>query len=113
MDRPLIFIGIILIIGVGSLAIFLLRSTSQIKIKAIDGTLFPNQSECTKYELLLSKLSCLYEDDIQPKQNILGMRPSFVSALRTNGFSDLKTLLLFKDDLNTLVNLINEEIPKS
>lgn len=101
---------------------FLLRYTfsSDTKSKkaflASDGTRFATQKDCDEYDYLLKRLGCLYEQEqtSNPRRNkkTLGMNSLFINKIKSEGFSDLKTLISFKNDFKKLVDLLDCELNK-
>ena len=84
---------------------------------AIDGTKFSNQDSCNDYDNLYKKMECLYKEDSfsnsRNRKDILGLKLSFISKIKGEGFKALKTLLNCKDQFNKLVEILENSDLKS
>ena len=61
-------------------------------IKSSDGTLFYSEVDCEKYEELMSRLSFIYEGEIDAGH--VSFNQEFLSLLKNQGFSKAKQLIL-------------------
>ena len=112
-----LFVELLLVLVGLSFTILLLRYafSSELKSKevftAIDGTRFSTEKSCSDYDYIYKNLEVLYQDDALSKartrKQILGLRLSFVNQIKSGGFSDLKTLLSFKDDFPKLAEILD------
>tara|TARA_Y100001968_G_scaffold199038_1_gene182563 strand:+ start:1444 stop:1800 length:357 start_codon:yes stop_codon:yes gene_type:complete len=78
-------------------------------IKASDGSIFPNQEDCDRYEALLKKINSILLS-IQSDQEILqkeGFDLEFVERIKVKGFSDAKTIIKYKDQFDLLLKVIS------
>ncbi len=115
-----LLIELLLILAGLLFTIFLFRylfssDISQDKVfLAVDGTKFDNQRSCNEYDLLYKRLICLYQEDAllksKNKKEILGLNLLFVKQLKNEGFSDIKTLINYKDDFHKLTELLNSDV---
>ena len=115
IELSLVFVGFLF-------TIFLLRYllTSDKKEKKVfvaeDGTEFDNEKLCTEYNVVYKRLIRLYQDDsdikTRKKKEVLGMKSLFLSKLKDEGFSDIKTLFTYKDDFKTLSDLLHYQEPQ-
>ena len=89
--------------------IFLVKSTNKKTFRAEDGSAFDSQSDLDVYETLYEKTKPLFSnyDEKGSAQQILGFEKSFISKLKTEGFSDLQTLVKYRVQLKSLSDLIN------
>ncbi len=108
---PIQSIGIALA-GIGLTAvtfILLFRQGEVITLEASDGTKFRTEEARNSYEALLQKLKPIYEEDELKVNKDFGFKEGFLGLLKSNGFSDLKTLLTFRDDIQKLVELLENK----
>ena len=109
MDITLIAIGIFILVAIVFLVVSLLRSINKKSFKANDGATFDTKSELDAYQKLYDKLIPLFTTDEEndSAQSILGLQKSFLNKLRSEGFSDLKSLVKYRKQFKTLSELIN------
>ena len=112
IQLSVVFVGLLFTIF---LLRYLLRSDKKVKnlFTAEDGTQFHNEKLCIEYNLLYNRLKSLYQTDYdlksKNKKDVLGMNALFVSKLKSEGFSDIKSLLKYKDDFKILSDLMNTQ----
>ena len=109
MDTTLIAIAIFIIVAIVFLSLFLFKSINKKSFIANDGSVFDNQADLDLYTNLFEKTKNLFSDDDEKgsAQQLLGFEKLFLSKLKTEGFSDLKTLLKFRKQFKLLSDLIN------
>ena len=109
MDITLVGIGIFIFFAILILALSLFKSINKKSFKAKDGTSFDNQTELEVYETIYDKTIPLFmsDDEIGSAQSILGFKKSFLSKLKSEGFSDLKSLVKYRKEFKSLSDLIN------
>ncbi len=109
MDITLIGIGLFLLVALVFLSVFLLKSTKKKSFMAEDGSVFESQSDLDVYQSLYDKTKLLFLDDEEKSSSklILGFQRSFLSKIKTDGFSDLKTLVKYRKQIKSLSDLIN------
>ena len=109
MDKILITISLILFIAIVFLILFLYKSTKRYKFISTDGELFDSQSDLDAYQKLLEKTLPLFSYDESKDNNklVLGFNKSFLNTLRNEGFSDLKTIVKYRKDIQAFSDLIN------
>ena len=109
MDITLIAIAIFILIAIVFLALFLFKSINKKSYTAEDGSVFDKQSDLDSYNNLYNKTKPLFMLDNQKdsSQLILGFEKVFISKLTAEGFSDLKTLVKYREQIKSLSNLIN------
>tara|TARA_B100001029_G_scaffold163653_1_gene153926 strand:- start:156 stop:488 length:333 start_codon:yes stop_codon:yes gene_type:complete len=109
MDITLIAIAIIIFVAIVFLILFLFNSVNKKSFIAEDGSVFVSQSDLDVYQKLYHKTIPLFsfdEEKGQPQQ-ILGFHKSFIIKLTSEGFPDLKTLVIYRKQLKSLSDLIN------
>ena len=109
MDITLIAIGIFIFAAVIILIFSLLKSINKKTFTAKDGSTFDTQSELEVYQNLYDKVIPLFmlDDERDKGQTILGFQNSFLNKLKSEGFSDLKTLVQYRKQIKSLSDLIN------
>ena len=109
MDITLIAIAIFILIAIVFLALFLFKSINKKSYRAEDGSVFDSQSDFDSYKILYNKTKPLFMRDNQKdsSQLILGFEKVFISKLTAEGFSDLKTLVKYREQIKSLSDLIN------
>ena len=109
MDITLIAIAIFILVAIVFLSLFLFKSINKKSFTAKDGSVFDTQSDLERYQNLFDKTKPLFIPDNQKgsSQQILGFDRLFLSKLRTEGFPDLKTLLIYRKQIKLLSDLIN------
>ena len=109
MDITLIAIAIFILVAIVFLLLFLFKSINKKSFRAEDGSVFDNQSDLDVYQNLYEKTKPLFSnyDEKASAQQILGFEKSFISKLKTEGFSDLQTLVKYRVQLKSLSDLIN------
>ena len=106
----IVFISALIFLAVISFFISRIFSGS-ITYKASDGTSFTSKKEKQDYELILRRLLPLYgrpadTKSNQANQNTLDLDRTFLELLKTEGFSNLKLLLTYKEDFIKLSKLL-------
>ncbi len=110
------YLGSVVLVGLlstGFLLRFIFSSSAKSKenFKAIDGTAFSSKKECIEYDFLYNKLEFIYNDNNSSAQrrNIasLGLGSSFIKQLKSEGFSDLNSLISNKEQFRKLVELFD------
>ena len=109
MDITLLAIGIFIFIAILFLALSLFKSINKKSFIAKDGSTFDSQSELEAYQNLYDKVNPLFvpDDEKSTSQSILGFQKSFLSKIKSEGFSDLKTLIKYRKQFKSLSDLIN------
>ncbi len=109
MDITLIAIAIFILIAIVFLSLFLLKSISKKSFIAEDGSVFDTQSDLDLYMKLYERTKPLFSPDDEKDSDlqILGFEKIFLSKLTTEGFSDLKMLLKYRNQIKSLSDLIN------
>ena len=109
MDITLIAISIFIFIAIVFLLLFLFKSINKKSFIAEDGTVFANQSDLDVYQSLFDRTKDIFSvvEDNGSSQSILGFDRSFLSKLTEEGFHDLKTLVLYREQFKSLSDLIN------
>ena len=109
MDITLVILAILLLLAIAFLIIFLFKSLNRKSFTADDGSIFVNQSELDSYQTLFSKTKILFSFEDQENSNypLLGFDKSFLIKLTKEGFSDLKTLFIYRKQIKLLSDLIN------
>ena len=109
MDITLVGIGIFILLAILILALSLFKSINKKSFTAKDGTTFDNQSELEVYQALYDKTIPLFmsDDELGSAKSILGFKKSFLSKLKSEGFSDLKSLVKYRKEFKSLSDLIN------
>ncbi len=109
MDITLIAIGFFIFIAILFLVLPLFKSINKKSFTAKDGSIFDNKSELDLYENLYEKTIPLFlpDDDKNTNQSVLGFQKSFLTKLKSEGFSDLKSLVKYRKQFKSLSDLIN------
>ena len=109
MDITLVAIAILILIAIVFLALFLFKSINKKSYTAVDGSVFDSQSDLDSYNNLYNKTKPLFMRDMQKdsSQLILGFEKVFIFKLTAEGFSDLKTLVKYREQIKSLSDLIN------
>ena len=109
MDITLIAIGIFILVAIGFLLLFLFKSINKKSFVAEDGSKFDNQSDLDVYKNLYEKTTPLFmpDDEKSTEQQILGFQKSFLTKLKSEGFSDLQSLVKYRKQIKLLSDLIN------
>ena len=109
MDITLIAIALFILLAIGLLVLFLLKSTNKKSFTAEDGSVFESQSDLELYQSLYEKTKLLFlVDDLKSSnQQIMGFDKLFLKNLTRGGFPDLKTLIKFRNQIKSLSDLIN------
>ena len=109
MDITLIAIAIFILIAIVSLTLFLFKSINKKSFTAKDGSVFDSQSDLQLYQKLYDKTKPLFSPDNEKGsyQQTLGFEKLFLSKLTSEGFPDLKTLVKYRKQFNSLSDLIN------
>ena len=109
MDITLIALSIFLFVAIASLSLFLFKSINKKSFTAKDGTIFDSQSDLEVYQNLYDKTKSLFtlDDENTSSQPILGFQKSFLRKLTNEGFSDLQTLVKYRNQFKSLSDLIN------
>ena len=109
MDITLIAIGIFIFIAILFLVLSLFKSFNKKSFIAKDGSTFDTQSELDTYQNLYEKTIPLFmpDDEKGASQSILGFQKSFLTKLKSEGFSDLKSLIKYRKQFKSLSDLIN------
>ncbi len=109
MDITLVAIGIFIIVAIVILIFSLYKSINKKSFTAKDGSKFDNQSDLEAYQKLYDKILPLFMSDEEnpSSQSILGFQKSFLTKLKSEGFSDLKSLIKYRKQFKSLSDLIN------
>ncbi len=109
MNITLIAIAIFILIGIVILSLFLFKSFNKKSFAADDGSVFDNQKDLDLYQKLYEKTKPIFStyDEKGSAQQILGFDKSFLSKLTTEGFPDLKTVVKYRKQFQSLSDLIN------
>ncbi len=109
MDITLIAIAIFVIVAIVFLLLFLFKSINTKSFKAADGSVFANQSDLDLYDELYEKTKPLFyiDEDKGTSEQILGFQKLFLTNLTKDGFSDLKTLIKYRNQFKSLSELLN------
>ena len=109
MDITLIAIGIFILVAIGFLLLFLFKSINKKSFVAEDGSKFDTQSDLDVYKNLYEKTTPLFmpDDEKSTEQQILGFQKSFLTKLKSEGFSDLQSLVKYRKQIKLLSDLIN------
>ena len=92
-----------------ALVLFLLLR-EQKSVKAVDGTIFSSEEARRAYESVFKRVDNLYsENDKNSGKVTLGFKSEFLKLLQNDGFADVKTLLIYREDFKKLVELFQEE----
>ncbi len=113
------FLGLFLVIVGLIFTIILLRYafSNQAKSKetfiAVDGSKFNEKKLCEEYDYIYKRLEILYQEEAlanaRNKKKVIGLNITFVNQIKNNGFSDLKTLISFKEDFKKLAELLDTQ----
>ena len=109
MDITFIVIAAFLFLAVFVLLFFLFKSFNKKSYIADDGSIFQNKSDLDLYNSLYEKTKPLFSsvEDVDPSPVIQGFDKKFLRKLKTEGFHDLKTLIIYRDQIKLLLDLIN------
>ena len=109
MDIKLIAIGIFILVAILFLILSLFKSVNKKSYKAKDGSIFDNQIDLEVYENLYDKVIPLFVADEKKDtaQSTLGFEKSFLTKIKSEGFSDLKSLVKYRKQFKSLSDLIN------
>tara|TARA_B100000965_G_C19312824_1_gene635279 strand:- start:178 stop:510 length:333 start_codon:yes stop_codon:yes gene_type:complete len=109
MDITLIAIGIFILSAIAFLVLFLFKSINKKSFVAEDGSKFDTQSDLDVYKNLYEKTTPLFmpDDEKSTEQQILGFQKSFLNKLKSEGFSDLQSLVKYRKQIKLLSDLIN------
>ena len=109
MDITFIAIAIFILIAIVFLSLFLFKSINKKSFTAEDGSVFASQSDLDSYTNLFEKTKPFFSstDDKTSEQQLLGFEKVFLSKLTKEGFSDLKTLIKYRNQFKLLSDLIN------
>ncbi len=109
MDITLIAIAIFILIAIIFLLLFLFKSINNKSFTAEDGSVFDSQSDLDIYQNLYDKTKPLFSSDDEngTSQPILGFQKSFLTKIKSEGFPDLKTLVIYRKQFKLLSELIN------
>tara|TARA_B100000965_G_scaffold307477_1_gene266424 strand:+ start:892 stop:1224 length:333 start_codon:yes stop_codon:yes gene_type:complete len=109
MDITLIAIVSFLFLAIIFLLLFLFKSINKKSFISSDGSIFKNQSDLDAYQNLYEKTKPLFSfvDNKDSTQPILGFQKSFLKKLNSEGFQDLKTLIKYRNQLKSILDLIN------
>ena len=109
MDIAFVAIAFFLLLAIVFLLLFLFRSVEKKEFLAIDGSSFKNQYDLELYESLYEKTKPLFSDieTTASNQSFLGFDKLFLNKLRTDGFDDLKTIVNYRKQFQSLSDLIN------
>ena len=109
MDITLIAIAIFILVAIVFLGLYLFKSINKKSFTAEDGSVFDNESDLDVYKKLYEKTKPLFSSDVEKgsAQSILGFEKSFLTNLSSEGFPDLKTLVKYRKQFKSLLDLIN------
>ena len=109
MDITLIAIGIFIFVAIAFLILSLFKSVNKKTFTAKDGSTFDTQSDLDVYQNLYDKTIPLFmpDDEKSTAQSILGFQKSFLTKLKSEGFSDLRSLVKYRKQIKSLSDLIN------
>ena len=109
MDTTLIFIGVFIFLILIALVLFLINNLNKESFVADDGANFNSQSDLDLYNDLLLKTKPIFDEELATSNSstILGYDKVFLINLKTDGFSDLKTLIKYRNQFKALSGLIN------
>ena len=109
MDIKLIAIAIFILFAIVFLGLYLFKSINKKSFTAEDGSVFDNKSDLDVYQKLYEKTKPLFKIDAEKSsaQSILGFEKSFITKLSSEGFPDLKTIVKYRKQFQTLSDLIN------
>ena len=109
MDITFIAIAFFILVAIVFLGLYLFKSINKKSFTAKDGSIFDTQSELDIYQNLYDKTKPLFDsyDEKDSSQSILGFQRTFLTKLKSEGFSDLKTLVKYRKQFKSLSDLIN------
>ena len=109
MDITLIAIAIFILVAIVFLGLYLFKSINKKSFTAEDGSVFDTKSDLDVYEKLYEKTKPLFSKGTEKgsAESILGFDKSFIAKLSTEGFPDLKTLVEYRKQFQSLSDLIN------
>ena len=109
MDITLIAIAIFILVAIVFLLLFLFKSINKKSFRAEDGSVFDTQSDLDVYQNLYEKTKPLFSnyDEKGSAQQILGFEKLFLSKIKSEGFTDLKSLFKYRSQIKLLSELIN------
>ena len=109
MDIALIAIVFFILLTIVFLLLYFFRSVEKKSFLATDGSSFKNQYDLELYERLYEKTKPLFSDieTTASNQSFLGFDKLFLNKLRTDGFEDLKTIVNYRTQFQSLSDLIN------
>ena len=109
MDITLIAITIFILIAILFLSLFLFKSINKKSFTAEDGSVFDTQYDLDLYMNLYEKTKPIFSsnDENSSVHQLLGFEKLFLSKLTTEGFPDLKTLVIYRKQFKSLSDLIN------
>ncbi len=109
MDITLVALAFFILLATIFLLLFLINNVKKKSFKAEDGSLFDNQSDLDLYNSLYDKTKALFsfDHDKVTSEETLGFQKPFLIKLTKEGFQDLKTLILYRKQLQALLDLIN------
>ena len=111
--------SLILIVGLtGTIAAFWYLFSSNTNNKKTfvskDGTRFSDQESCDNYEVICERFTSLFNEAAlrtnKKKNDVTGLRISFLKLLKSDGFQDAKTLIKYKADFRKLADLFELEV---
>ena len=109
MDITLIAISIFILVAIVFLVLYLFKSIKKQSFTAEDGSVFDTESDLKLYQKLYEQTKPLFSsmDDNGSSQLVLGFQKPFLIKLTNDGFSDLKTLVKYRNQFKSLSDLIN------
>tara|TARA_Y100001968_G_C19203232_1_gene641019 strand:- start:279 stop:611 length:333 start_codon:yes stop_codon:yes gene_type:complete len=109
MDITFIAIAVFIVVAIVILILTLFKNINKKSYTAKDGSIFENQSDLDVYENLYDKTIPLFSpfDEKETSTSLLGFQKSFLTKLTKEGFSDLKSLVKYRNQLKLLSDLIN------
>ena len=98
-----------LLIAIVFLILSLFKSINKKSFKAEDGSVFDTQEDLDIYEDLYEKTKPLFNVNNEDPSSfpVLGFQKSFLTKIKNDGFTDLKTLIKYRKQFKELSNLIN------
>ena len=74
-----------------------------------DGSRFRDQASCDNYEVICERFTGFFNEEAlrsnKNKNELTGLRISFLKLLKEGGFQDVKTLIKYKEDFKKLADL--------
>ena len=109
MEITLIAIVIFIVVAIVFLGLYLFKSINKKSFSAEDGSVFDSESDLDLYQNLYEKTKPFFNNDTEKgsAQSILGFEKSFINKLSSKGFPDLKTLVKYRKQFQSLSDLIN------